>query len=482
MKNSNFSRLSRQLHTAHLTQGVTISFYHDEPIYIRADTRTFKLDFSWLDSRFDWSSSIFDATINLLETRSVDYSHQCNYYSRRFIRDVLLRRLDVASPIKLSDFEDWIERYGVSTWPFMQAILVRCVENGCLGIGLDVQSFLTQPTKWEEKGNGRYFALITNDPERGALTEQELLSVQFGLNLAYQQRRISTLQWTVAWTFIGTGLRPVQLARMRVGDLIITEGPEGKEITLLVPLAKQRTKNDARWRRKSPTQLTEVLLNYLNEYNLHKELDAPLLLDQSVQIQNIFRVTFDAITTYSDRLNGPVPMFPYRLRYTLGTRSIALGASDHVVARLLTHSTTASIQHYRASLPSLQAPLKNALGDEMSYFARAFTGRLVSDLSEATRRDDPSALIKDFASLMGQSLGACGTMAKCHQDAPRACLTCHLFEPFKEAPWADLRKTLVADMNAEIEERIKLITKQMIDAVDQIACEIAASNQETDDE
>ena len=180
----------------------------------------------------------------------------------------------------------------------------------------------------------------------------------------------------------------------------------------------------------------------------------------------------EKLNTWSDRLGSNIPLTPYRLRYTLATRALAQGASDHEVARLLTHRSTSCISYYRSSMPELLDPIESALGKEMAYFARAFQGRLISDLSEATRKDDGEAEIMDFVHLTHpDSLGACGTHALCYQNAPIACLSCPRFEPYKDAPWEDLLGSLKDDAARESDNRIKLINLNAMSAINEIILE-----------
>lgn len=444
-----------------------------KPFYISSDSRNCKIDFTWHVDGVDWSDAFFNTLTGLLQTHSADYSSNSQYYVGRFVREVLLRRPSPYSAFVLADLSDWIARFGHESWRFMQAILGRWSRAKLPGLDPDIVSFLAQPTKWEREGNGWYFALVVNDPERGALTDQELNSIQQALNRAYERGEISVKEWALTWFLIGTGVRPIQIARTKICDVHIVSGPQGKEVTLMVPLAKKHTDDKSkRWKRKAPTQLAEVLVRYLATEEMSAlPSAAPLFFAQSISVQQSLAKIFVKLDTYSERLGAKIPLFPYRFRYTLGTRAIALGASDHVAARLLTHSTTHCIQYYRASLPELQNPIKEALGDEMSLFAQAFQGRLISNLDEATRAGDPSALIADFAHLLGQTLGACSTCADCHQDAPRACLVCAKFEPFSEAPWEAFLEVLLADLNKETEERIRLITHEHIHAVKEIMAE-----------
>ena len=83
----------------------------------------------------------------------------------------------------------------------------------------EVKDFLNNPTIWEER-NPAYFKLIVNDPEKGVFTTQELENLHDNLNLAFSQKKISQFDYTLAWFFIATGARPVQILNRTgfVGD------------------------------------------------------------------------------------------------------------------------------------------------------------------------------------------------------------------------------------------------------------------------
>jgi len=338
------------------------------------------------------------------------------------------------------------------------------------GLTSELDDFLKNGSKWEEKGNGAYYTLITNDPSRGALTDQELHNLHAALNLGYANGTVTQANFTLCWFFIGTGLRPIQLARMKRRDVQIVKGPEGVEVTLRIPLAKGEQKDKQEyWLRRAPTVLAECLVEYLNSPPLISIGDDDALFPGgSSTLSMRLSKCFAGLETYSERLEERIPVTPYRFRYTLATRALAHGASDYEVARLLTHRSTSCIQFYRASMPQLQNPIRQAIGKELEYFAKAFQGRLIRDLSEATRSGDESAVISDFLRLVGQKVGACGTRAECHQNAPIACLYCPFFEPLADAPWEMLMASLKADQDKESEDRIRLINHNAMSAISEI--------------
>ncbi len=350
------------------------------------------------------------------------------------------------------------------------AALRKIKDNKYPGLSKDVISFLNEGHKWEERGSGLYYALVTNDPERGALTEQELHSIHSILNKSYTDQVITLHTYALCWFFIATGLRPIQAARMKKKDVQITPGPEGQEVTLKVSLAKGMAKEKTEyWLRRAPSVLAEVLIEYLESpFNKDKAPDDPLFKGTSAVLTKVVTTNFRNLKTWSTRLESKIPVNPYRFRYTLATRAILHGASDIEVARLLTHRSTTCIRFYRASTPDLQVPIKSALGYELGLLAGTFMGRTINNLSEATRANDDNALILDFARMEGKTLGACSTKADCYQEAPIACLTCYFFEPFIEAPWEDLYEKIESEQNKELELRIKQITDKALTSIIEI--------------
>lgn len=242
------------------------------------------------------------------------------------------------------------------------------------------------------------------------------------------------------------------------------------EVTLRIPLAKgEGLDTNEYWIRKAPTVLAECLITYLDLYkNNFSSGESPLFEGSPSAISLLVTDTLSALPTYSERLEASIHITPYRFRYTMATRALAQGASDAEVARLLTHRSTSCIKFYRASMPQLQKPIRQAVGKEMDYFASAFQGRLIEHLDEASRAGDGECVIADYLRLTGETLGACGTRAECHQHAPIACLSCPYFEPLINAPWETLMVTLIEDQKVETEPRIQQINHNAMAAIQQI--------------
>lgn len=414
--------------------------------------------------------ALLTVSSDLVTTHSPIYAVRCTEVLRAISRNGFFAQ----PPASLAELERQFTSLKTSYFAFLRTSLRRLAELAPELFSDDLMSFLTTDSvKWEEHGQGPYFALFTNCPERGALTDQEIQNLHTALNAAYSRGEVPLYEFTVVWMFMATGLRPIQIARMTASDVQIYDGPGGKEVNLRVPLAKgEKTSRTEYWIRRAPTVLADLLVTYLDNANLAPGDSLFGLTNKG--LGSLVRDTAGALDTHSDRLGTQIPLTPYRLRYTMATRALAQGASDWEVARLLTHRTTDCIAYYRASMPSLQKPVRDALEAEMGFFARAFQGRLIGSLEECIRSDKDGAAIVDFLHLtVPATLGACGTLAQCYQNAPVACLTCPFFEPLRDAPWDELRASLVTDMERETEPKIRDINLMAINAIDGIRAQIA---------
>ena len=435
------------------------------------------LHLDMLSPENSFHQSLFKVICGTLSTHSLQYN---SVITRAFHKWFSVETCGQESFIQLKHLSL------LSTIPVYIAFIIpalrRIIGQDLEGMSPEVIDFLHNEQKWEERGNGAYFTLITNDPVSGALTDQELSSIHNKLNSAYSKGLVSQEEYTLAWFFIGTGVRPVQVSRMVVSDVQISKGAEGKEVTLRIPLAKgEGGGKQEYWLRRAPTVLAECLISYLDSRS-EKSKDSKLFDGTPGSIGKRLMDTLKQLDTYSDRLEQRIPITPYRFRYTMATRALAHGASDFEVARLLTHRSTSCIQFYRASMPQLQNPIRKAVGKEMEFFARAFQGRLISSLDESTRAGDEDSVIADFLRLTGQTVGACGTRAECHQNAPIACLYCHHFEPLLDAPWETLMASLKADQDMEKDDRIREINHNAMSAINEIIIARDSKRASTDED
>lgn len=397
----------------------------------------------------DRPTELAAATLTLLATVLSTYSVYFSYSINRIVRKAFksgcfcLDRI-----IDLDGILCWTDSHPPYHWPSLKHYLRRLSENRTKPlVSEDVRQLLNYPEQFEERGNGAYLPLLTNDPERGALTEQEMDSICAGVNAAHAKGDIDIREYALAWLLMTTGIRPIQAARLKIGDVLI-EGDEdgGKTVKMRIPLAKGQSQlKNGHVLRTAPRILADVLHRYMSKVGDGRPHD-PLFASDTGGIDSLFRGAFRKMDIYSERVGGPVHVTPSRFRYTIATRAIAHGATDEEVALLLTHRRTNSIKYYRASMPELVDPIERELGGQMAGIANSFLGNVPQDGASASV-SERHRLIRDFSRLKGERLGKCNSSIDCRLNAPAACLNCSRFVPFIDAPWQEL----VADARREVD-------------------------------
>lgn len=155
------------------------------PFTLRSDSRDLTVDYSWLNRESLWGGTLLKLALQLLSTHSPQYAGTVAYKLKRLFSAAIFNQ---DTPVTLDQLAHLPDLVPLSFWPFIQPIMRKWAAlDDCGSLGDDVKQFLAQPNKWEEQGKGAYFALLVNDPDNGALTEQELQSIQGGLNEAYEE-------------------------------------------------------------------------------------------------------------------------------------------------------------------------------------------------------------------------------------------------------------------------------------------------------
>lgn len=435
-------------------QILTIPLFQDFRI-TNHDNQQFTLNLSIFESGNQLHTALSSLVIDMLQTKSITYVST----TTRALKKWFTSNISKQNHLDINCLET-LNNVNPSYQPFLIPLLRKLCINYKELMTDELIDFFKNTNKWEER-TPVYFKLIVNDPEKGVLTTQELENLHDNLNLAFRQKKLDQLDYTLAWFVIATGARPVQISRLKLNDINIIQN----DVMIKMPLAKgEGIIDQGFFLRKAPTILADCLIRYISKFT-QKNIDQALFNLNPYEISKRIKVIFENLETYSARLEGKIPVRAYRFRYTLATRALANGASDHEIARLLTHRSLSCIHYYRASMPELQKPIQKALEEEMSYFAHAFKGKVIPSLDDAKFKN---SAIADFFRLAGKNIGSCGTKARCYQNAPISCLTCPYFEPLVDAPWRSLLDHLIDDQAKEQEERIKDITTQAIQAVKEI--------------
>ena len=90
------------------------------------------------------------------------------------------------------------------------------------------------------KSNIKGTSIRTRDPEAGAFSDTELLSIQSALNNAYASGDIELQAYAMAWLFLAYGARPIQIVALKEKDLVVSADSNGTRFyALRIPRAKQ---------------------------------------------------------------------------------------------------------------------------------------------------------------------------------------------------------------------------------------------------
>jgi len=263
------------------------------------------LSLSWLNN-VDSSLQIplFTCITDLLSTHSKQYALTTSRSARYITNSTNVFK---KFPIDLAALSSWVSMETKKSYMgFLRPLLRRLLELDPELFDREAAGYLQGNIKWEQSDSS-YFSLMTNCPEGGALTDQELHSLHSALNRSYAKDEINQLDYTLVWMMIGTGLRPIQIARMRRSDVQIHDGPEGKEVMLNVPLAKGEGENTGEyWLRRAPSVLAEALISYLN-CNQGNPQD-PLFLKTSSEVSRRTVAACSKLDSWSERLGTKIPI------------------------------------------------------------------------------------------------------------------------------------------------------------------------------
>jgi integrase len=351
-------------------------------------------------------------------------------------------------------------------------------------------------------GNKKGEAVLTMDPDTGPYTDIEWQSIQVALKASYELSSISRSDYLLVNLFMLLGVRPVQIAELNVDDIheILTSNG-AKSYLLKIPRAKQR--NTARRFQMKDRLITpsigQLLLEHANEVRKKHagsaldSVEIPMFTTvsnpNSTPLEHKFRCTSGSISGFferavlglrvrSERTGEKIRVTATRFRRTIGTRAAAEGHGELIIAELLDHTDTQNVGVYVQSSPAIVERIDRAVAMRMAPLAQAFSGTLIRNESEASRKNDPSSRICDpriEPSL--KPMGNCGKYGYCGLLAPIACYTCANFQPWIDGPHLKVLDFLIQERDRLLEttdHRIASLNDRTILAAAEVARQCAA--------
>ncbi len=338
------------------------------------------------------------------------------------------------------------------------------------------------------RGNKKGAAVLTMDPFEGPFTDLEFDAIHASLTEALRKSVLGLEDYVATRLFMIFGARPVQVALLKVCDLMVVDNPDGtKTYSLMVPRAKQRGSLPRGSFKPRPliADLGALIVEHCRRICLrfHAAIgdaqDAPMFpLDSpntdapsglewhigSAALSDRVTKAFTAIAPMSERTGEAIHITPIRFRRTLGTRAAAEGHGTLVIAEMLDHTDTQNVQVYVEARPEIAERIDKAMAMQMAPIAQAFAGAI--DFGDKTR-----PRITDPRFDATHPVGSCGQNSYCAFSAPIACYTCAHFNAWVEGPHEAILGHLINEEERQVkvaDDRIALINRRSILAVAQV--------------
>lgn len=438
------------------------------------------------------AAALRQALTYFAENYSAGYVAGLNVDFKHFVTSVSGREgtLKVLTAAQLLNYRALLGENHLSRLYRASRVMRLWHEQHIIDIPGDVLELLAD---WKLKGEVKGAAVRTRCPYKGPLTDNEFEATLGALYAALEAGDIELSTFVLAMLFYATGRRPCQLRDLKVKDFVSARAKDGLPVYILrIPRAKQSDRGDDPWRAEFKDvalepELGEALEAHVAKVKARVSSLLPEITEEMIQETPIFpswkdiatagsatkkslleafrsdffhrtraSISFavshciDRLEIHSERVNGPIHVFPYRLRRTLATRAAREGYGDLVIAELLDQTDTQNVKVYTENVAENVDAISAAVATQLAPTAQAFAGVLVDSEVHARRGNDVTSRVKTSD---GMSAGTCGKFGFCGALAPFSCYTCVHFQPLLDGPHEQVLQDLVRE-----NERIQQLT------------------------
>lgn len=369
----------------------------------------------------------------------------------------------------------------------LRGFLISWYDYGYFGVSSDMVKLLESLTI---SGNRKGVAVANRCPYSGAFTENEVLAINEELINLWRENEISFVCYSYICLVQATARRSINLRQLKACDITKEHDTQTNKTNFYVniPRAKQRgigfrgafkkivitedlyliLINLIITQTKKLSSIFEIIITdndkslipvFLDEEmaikfaNQRIEMDKQLLnsdalhlssKDLAVKFIKSFTKKQKAI---SERTGDIIHISARRFRHTRGTNLGRKGIGARIIAEALDHSDSQNVKVYSENTADTVEYIDKAVGSQLAPFANAFMGRIIENLSDGERGDDPTAKIPNDEN---EAIGACGTNDFC-VNGYEACYLCRKFRPLQDAP----HEKVLESLYLEKEERFK---------------------------
>lgn len=381
----------------------------------------------------------------------------------------------------------------------LKGFILSWYEWGFEGVNDDVVKYLEE---LKLRGNPKGKAVLNSCPYSGAYTDNEFGAIIEWASSAFSKGKLGLSNFALLMILVFTGRRMIQIRSLRCSDIKSIQHEYLTEYFIDFPRAKKRggyfrdefkrlDVNEDLYviisgQAESSFQLLEnkfgLRLTDKEKKNVpvfieKDRLDDVLSLAEFFAVQDKMPDYFHCIPSSvmsalgtigrlnearSERTGEYIHISSRRFRYTKGTNLSRRGISGVALAAALDHSDTQHISHYvqhSAEVSEQISELMAPLMAQMAQMAQAFSGTLISSERDAIRANDPHSRIKNNSS---KSIGNCGSYAFCISGY-RACYTCTSFQPWVEAPHAEVLDEILSERKLQEEAGVSSYVIQSTD-------------------
>lgn len=356
-------------------------------------------------------SSLIEGYINTLAFYASNYSAG---YVRRInviMKDFFIRTNSIfVSEFDILNYRSLISYSKIKDLIVLRAFLKKWHSIGYYGVD---DSVITLMKSMVLKVKTRGSVIKQEDPNKGAMTDNEHNSLNQAIHSAYKDKKITLLEYSSALLVSFTGRRASQLIALKFKDIIKNEKSDGSEVFFLrIPRVKQGFGFRQIFRElRIDGNLYNVMMRQANNSISLVEayIDRHLLLEEKNEVpvfldtrkyeilsgkvdvfdllvsdrlhapKNIFGVSLKKIVkkenVISERTGERITVNAYRLRYTLGTKLAREGYRDEIIAELLDHSSILSVGIYTENLADNAEKINQAVSNGLALIADAFLGK-----------------------------------------------------------------------------------------------------------
>lgn len=414
--------------------------------------------------------------VYLLRVQSLD---ACNNFQVRFLKLAQHCSSFAGEPVRnvtadgLLSYRASLDREHEYLLHSIRARVDAWVDLGYPGIDPDVPAVFR---KLKLKKNDSGVAVRTHDPVKGPFNDEEYHAIIQYLLDTFAAGMIDLFDLTLGFLFIVFGPRPVSFAALRIKDFSVDKDIHGIDrYTLKIPAAKRRTGSrrshfNQRTLTKEFGEMLAALVSLVQK-RFATEIAAGVDLQElpffpgsdpengyglcSRDISGMIGRCFEAgepIVCNREGLQGTMlRVYPKRFRFTMGTRMAESGKREREIAEAMGHLAMQSSRVYVEATGKLRHVINEKLTPLVEPVAQYFLGTIVKSEADALRGDDPSSRIRSFhGAVNGRVLGNCGKSGFCGGFVPLPCYACRKFQPWADAPHAELLSWLVQDRKQKL--------------------------------